>query len=266
MGSYLDLVCASAKEEWGLCWYLGIFHNQLPALIRFPLSSTLTTTIARLTTTVINPDDDEPFFGDDPDSDELESTTVSLPETFDNASLSLAHFDDLSPSSSINVGLLVSPEPLPLNWWNLNDTASTVNTEDDWIIFNTTSMPFVTRLEHLSADDEESEEIDPVNHHRLLSTRNSNSTPTTKLIHLTSSTTVTSSSTNSLDQPSTSNATTTTTHPSTTLLRTTTKKAAKTVFEYCKGQQCHNGGRLNSDCLCICLPAFTGQSCQTGTH
>lgn len=36
-------------------------------------------------------------------------------------------------------------------------------------------------------------------------------------------------------------------------------------FEYCKNKQCHHGGRLNSDCLCICLPAFTGDQCETGT-
>ena len=33
----------------------------------------------------------------------------------------------------------------------------------------------------------------------------------------------------------------------------------------CHGKQCQHGGHLNGDCLCICLPAFTGEHCQTGT-
>ena len=36
-------------------------------------------------------------------------------------------------------------------------------------------------------------------------------------------------------------------------------------YEYCHEKQCQNGGRLNSDCLCICLPAFSGENCQIGT-
>ncbi|UJR36983.1 hypothetical protein I4U23_029691 [Adineta vaga] len=34
-------------------------------------------------------------------------------------------------------------------------------------------------------------------------------------------------------------------------------------YELCKKKQCQNGGRLNSDCLCICLPAFSGDHCET---
>ena len=29
-------------------------------------------------------------------------------------------------------------------------------------------------------------------------------------------------------------------------------------------KQCYHNGRLNSDCLCICLPTFTGDNCETG--
>ncbi|CAF0949140.1 unnamed protein product [Adineta ricciae] len=33
-------------------------------------------------------------------------------------------------------------------------------------------------------------------------------------------------------------------------------------YELCQNKQCKNGGRLNSDCLCICLPAFSGNHCE----
>jgi len=47
-------------------------------------------------------------------------------------------------------------------------------------------------------------------------------------------------------------------------LTTTTSKNPNTFFEYCQNKQCYHGGRLNSDCLCICLPAITGDNCETG--
>ncbi|CAF4633687.1 unnamed protein product [Rotaria sp. Silwood1] len=43
----------------------------------------------------------------------------------------------------------------------------------------------------------------------------------------------------------------------------TTSKTSHIFYEYCKNKQCYHGGRLNSDCLCICLPAFTGDNCET---
>lgn len=55
----------------------------------------------------------------------------------------------------------------------------------------------------------------------------------------------------------------------TSTVKTTTKKPrakgkmSNTPKKHpCHGKQCQNGGRLNTDCLCICLPAFTGDSCQ----
>ena len=44
----------------------------------------------------------------------------------------------------------------------------------------------------------------------------------------------------------------------------TTTVIPLTSYDYCKNQQCHHGGRLSPDCFCICLPAFTGDSCETG--
>ena len=37
-------------------------------------------------------------------------------------------------------------------------------------------------------------------------------------------------------------------------------------FEYCNKKQCQNGGRLNSYCLCICLPAFSGDNCEKSKY
>lgn len=38
------------------------------------------------------------------------------------------------------------------------------------------------------------------------------------------------------------------------------------LSEFCKNKRCYHGGRLNSDCLCLCLPAFTGDNCETGNN
>ncbi len=45
---------------------------------------------------------------------------------------------------------------------------------------------------------------------------------------------------------------------------TTTSRTPPIFYEYCKNKQCHNNGHLNPDCLCICLPTFTGDNCETG--
>ncbi|CAF0771324.1 unnamed protein product [Rotaria sordida] len=34
------------------------------------------------------------------------------------------------------------------------------------------------------------------------------------------------------------------------------------LHKYCNKKQCQNGGHLNSNCLCICLPAFSGNNCE----
>ncbi|CAF3856755.1 unnamed protein product [Adineta steineri] len=33
-------------------------------------------------------------------------------------------------------------------------------------------------------------------------------------------------------------------------------------YDYCNKKQCQHGGRLNSDCLCICLPSYSGTHCE----
>ncbi|CAF0876509.1 unnamed protein product [Adineta ricciae] len=60
---------------------------------------------------------------------------------------------------------------------------------------------------------------------------------------------------------------TTTTHTTMTTTTTTISRNTTTIFqapfEYCKDRHCRHSGRLNSDCLCVCLPAFTGDECET---
>lgn len=75
-----------------------------------------------------------------------------------------------------------------------------------------------------------------------------------------STTTISTTQSTSTIKPTTSVITTIKTTTTTTVLST-----ANTIFEYCKNKHCQHGGRLNSDCLCICLPAFTGDQCETGT-
>ena len=56
----------------------------------------------------------------------------------------------------------------------------------------------------------------------------------------------------------------TTTTTITTPIITTTTLTTERSYEYCKDKQCQYGGRLTSDCLCICLPAYTGENCEIG--
>ena len=46
------------------------------------------------------------------------------------------------------------------------------------------------------------------------------------------------------------------------LANTTEHHHLDQFYEYCKKKQCQHGGRLNSDCMCICLPAFSGNNCE----
>ena len=45
-------------------------------------------------------------------------------------------------------------------------------------------------------------------------------------------------------------------------LQKTLNHGRDNFYDYCKKKQCQYGGRLNSDCLCICLPAFSGNNCE----
>ncbi|CAM4803125.1 unnamed protein product [Rotaria magnacalcarata] len=47
----------------------------------------------------------------------------------------------------------------------------------------------------------------------------------------------------------------------TTIIKKKEKKK-KILHEHCNQKQCQNGGRLNSNCICICLPAYSGHDCE----
>jgi hypothetical protein len=253
-----------------------------------------------------------------------ESTTIPL-ETIE-------HFDFVDgfpPSSTIAGGIAVAQQESQLNWWDLDDisltpltdpnmipltTTVTTNTftlipstikldEDEWEIFNTSSIPSNTQLEHVS---DSNFEID-FDMNDLFSLPTLLTTPTIDVITNNTSSFVpyyftdykTKEQLSGLVKPvstlamppfswmlhlakqnktllhsrqSLINKTRTTTSSTTT---TNKKKRAEIKakmnnnpdqsFEYCNKKQCQHGGRLNSDCLCICLPAFNGDNCEIGT-
>ncbi|CAF4394633.1 unnamed protein product [Rotaria socialis] len=43
------------------------------------------------------------------------------------------------------------------------------------------------------------------------------------------------------------------------------EKKKKMINEHCNQKKCQNGGRLNSNCICICLPAYSGDVCEIDT-
>ncbi|CAF1060261.1 unnamed protein product [Adineta steineri] len=313
---------------------MGIFHNQLPAVITFPtfptdenisiptITTTSTTTTIRTTIDIYN----DSIIWDDPDLDDnlIESTTFIISNNSTNSSILNADMDftnEIFINSTIINNLTFSESNSSLYGWNSNDTSISlfpinstsilttmqIDNDDDWTIFNTSSILPVTRFEHLSIDDDTDDffsfdiESNPEinqdtndyffpstlipssitdNHTQLLfpyyiqnnkikdqfleyikpiptlamppfswmlnmANKNKNETINSTItkkqnVHLTTS----------------SSSTTTTT-------TTTIYQTPSAFFEYCKNKQCLHDGRLNSDCLCICLPAFTGDNCET---
>jgi hypothetical protein len=275
--------------------------------------------------TTINIDNDNVIW-DDPDLDFvlINSTAIIIPNN-STTSIPFDHFDftdEMFPSSTIIGGLAVEQQNLSLNWWDMNDTLLSPppltsnlisSNEDDWVIFNTTSISSITRFEHLSADDDtenNNEEISQTAEHLFTFDTDSNSetdvnmndyilfpvltTPTIDLINNNTQTFLppyfTDNQTkdqlldymkplSTLAMPPFAwmlnlavqnkselqngkdflNSTT-----QQVQLETTTSKSSAISYEYCKNKQCNYGGRLNSDCLCICLPTFTGDNCETG--
>ena len=262
--------------------------------------------------TTINIDNDN-IIWDDPDLDFVldDSTTIVVPDNF-TTSIPIDHsdfIDEILPSSTIGNG-----QNLSLSWWNMNDTSllsshltstlisSSIHIEeDDWVIFNTSSIPVVTRFEYLSVDeDDDDEEINQVTEHTesnseidvdmndyilfpaLITTPTIDSVNNTQtflpyyfLDNKTKDEVLESTlampllswkldmvTENSSELQSEQNSTTIKTKQK-IQLQTTTSKPPAIVYEYCKDKQCHYGGRLNSDCFCICLPTFTGDNCET---
>ena len=247
----------------------------------------------------------------------------------------LEHLDlveEMPSSSTIAGGLAVAEEDSEFNWWDLNETSfppaiatakSRVVTttepvarseDDDWVLFNATYIPWVTRFEHLSGDEETESPIDEshasttplplvekesngeveidLNDYFVLSTSktvdfvNENDSfvpyyfsdykttdkkddffdlvkpvptlampPFDWMLHQLNNPSAEVLNRKSDDDPKPDEK------------RRPLIRANKTVvndYDYCDQKQCHHGGRLNIDCLCICLPAFTGDNCETG--
>ncbi|CAF1090191.1 unnamed protein product [Rotaria sp. Silwood1] len=362
---------------------MGIFHNQLPAVIKFPpmetiensstiiKSSTTTTTAVTLPiSTTVDIDDDNSAVWEDPDSDfpvfKTTTTTISITSTsstlltefsevtdiaYESSSVpipSMEHFDFIEAfgggSSTIAGGLAVAQQDTQLNWWDFNDasippligsnnsplitktTTITMSTstlisstsdltnvdQDEWSIFDTTTIPPITRVEHLSETNSELDfDMNDYFLNPMLSTtltmnvlnNNNNDNDTSSFVpyyftdykpkeqlfdlikpiptlamppfswmlnlanqnkgrlqnqkHIISKTLSTTSSTiatmknnkNKKMEPK-------------TLINN--NKTYDYLYEYCNKKQCQNGGHLDSNCLCVCLPAFSGNNCEIG--
>ncbi|CAF2642090.1 unnamed protein product [Rotaria sp. Silwood2] len=280
---------------------------------------------------------------DDPDLDfvPIEYTTPNVLNNFTTSTTLIDHVDfinEISPSSTIVDGLATLQPNLTLNWWESNDTllsssfisstvlSSTLETDkSDAIILNTTSIPAITRFEHLLDDDgddddddddieNDSEEIDEIDEELFTSSTDLNSDIDVDINDNSFSPTLTTTSvidfiynyrnnnnnTQPFDPfdfynetkdhllehmkplstvlvppllwvlnmvtPSKSqflNTTIASKKQNEETMHHTTSKTSDIFYEYCKNKQCYHGGRLNSDCLCICLPAFTGDNCET---
>ena len=260
--------------------------------------STLTTTTTRRTT--INIDEDH-FIWDDADLDDPQYTPTVIPSS---TLPPVAHFDlidDAAASSTVAGGRAVAEEESTLHWWSFNDTSlpSISTMTDYWTPANTTSNPMVTRLEYLSVDDyvDETETLAPPSTSRAnsysgividmnsyasqapMTTSNGTSKATSTYLttqHSTERPTSVSTAPVSLvssimhmtyeEEEDDADLRNSTTRRQRGLLRsTTTGQPVRSIYEYCKDKQCFSGGRLNSDCLCICLPAYTGENCETRT-
>ena len=259
----------------------------------------MTSTTTRRTT--INIDEDH-FVWDDADLDDPPSTTIVMP----SISLApVAHFDlidDAAASSTVAGGRAVAEEESTLHWWSFNDTSlpSISMMTDYWPQANATSTPMVTRLEYLSVDDyvDETQTLAPPStlqtksYSGIVIDMNSyasqapmttgqvtSKAPSTSLPMQHSTERSVSVSTAAVplvssmmhmtyeEEEDDAHLRNATTRRQRGLLRTSTaRQPVRSIFEYCKDKQCYSGGRLNSDCLCICLPAYTGDNCETRTN
>ncbi len=296
----------------------------------FVIVESKTTTIPIASTT-------SPFPIESSDSTDIiyESSTIPLE--------SVEHFDfidNIPGSSTITGGMAVAEENSQFNWWDISEalfsplvesfhsplttTVATNNLalisstiklensgEDDWEIFNTSSIPLLSPFENPS--DSNSEVDFDINDYFPFSTlsttpiidliNNNNNTqpfvpyyftdyknkdqllglikPVSTLVMPPFSWMLNLAKQNQSelkDQPSLINKNFRII--SSTILTNKTKKNKtkkinlKKIFhndldqfsEYCNKKQCQYGGRLNADCVCICLPAFNGNNCERGKN
>ena len=205
---------------------------------------------------------------------EYQSTAVP-PESF----LHLQFIENIPASSTIAGGAAIAEDNSQLNWWELDEMTFPSITEPipssfstvppnhisddyDWTIFNTTSIPNPSM--NFNMNDLFPFPFDP-------------STPSLNLLN-------SDNSPFSFDKPSPTLAippfawmlhlATQNQAQRSSTMKTKLKKRktvdVKKIFaknldhfhDYCENKQCQHGGRLNADCLCICLPAFSGNNCE----
>ena len=230
---------------------------------------------------------------------------------------SVEHFEfieNIPASSTISGGIVNVEQESPLNWWDVNESSflpftesdnSSLTTvppspaleEDDWTLFNTSSIPLTIPSEHQSNLNSEVD-LDMNDYFLLpsLSTAPSiqsmhNRTlpfvpfffadhqnkehlfdfmkpmptlampPFSWMLHL-----ARQNRSKSLGRQNllNRNFTDKIKKKRIDLHRTSNNTEHDQFYEYCHQKQCQHGGRLNSDCLCICLPAFTGHHCEKG--
>jgi hypothetical protein len=257
------------------------------------------------------------------------------------------HFEfiDKNPGSSTIIGgIAVAEEDSDFHWWDLDEASfsplsepsksplpitSTMRLshidEDDWSIFNTTSIPLTTRFEHLLADEDTENNVEEINEtadelFTFDSEANSEIglnmndyflSPTSPTVDLLTNNTQTfipyyftdyktdeqlidlvkpvptlamppfswmihlANQNKSLIKSRQSLANTSSTNPPKmkkkkkntkrkVQLKPKISQSLDHFYDYCHKKQCQHGGRVNSDCLCICLPAFTGDHCEIG--
>lgn len=227
---------------------------------------------------------------------------------------SLEHFEfieNIPASSTISGGIANVEQESALNWWDANESSfplitESVNSsftttpalfgleEDDWTMFNTTSIPLNIPSEHVS-DLNSEVELDMNDYFLLIPS----TTPPVPSVHNQSLPLVPFffADHKSKDHPfnfmkpmptlaippfawmlqlasqnrskpigrqnvPTRNFTTKIKKKRIDLQRTSNNTERDQFYEYCHQKQCQHGGRLNSDCLCICLPAFSGHHCE----
>ena len=169
---------------------------------------------------------------------------------------STTSIDIFSSNHTIVDDVSLEPENSTLN----SSTLSTFQSdEEDWVSPNVTSTELISTFEYLSADDDDyilpssTELIDslPLIPYYFLDNQPNDQfseylkplaiPPFSWMLHMAAQNQTPSSD-------------------------PTTTEISNTSYEYCKNKPCHHGGRLNSDCFCICLPTFTGDNCETGTQ
>jgi len=269
-----------------------------------------------------------------PSPSEFSDETDIISESSTIPPESLEHFDlieDIHPSSTIAGGVAVAEQDPQMNWWDINEASFTpltestnspltttttatntlklipsmiklTNIEDEWAIFNTSSIPSFTQSEHPSELDFNINDyvlfpailatptIDSINNNtppfvpyyftdyktkeELLDLLNPVPTlgmpPFAWMLYLASQ--------NKSELKGRKNFINKNfTIISSTITPKMKKMKRKKIYlkkslnnnldrfsEYCNKKQCQHGGRLNADCLCICLPAFSGINCERG--